>query len=186
MVRSGHELCLHGWTHRGETNRGGLFTRLTARHYTAGEGEFFLLDESEATRRIQAGRALFAAAGLPCDGFTAPAWLNGPGARAALEASGLAYYTTWSTLRLCPGGPSLPAPVLTPSSRAAWRRTVSKIWLPFWFALHRRTPRLRFAFHPVDFSYPEMEAFLWRLLRRAAHNRTCRTYLQAALQARPA
>ena len=62
-------------------------TALRARFMTASEGEFLGLSSAEAAARIADGRTLIEGViGRPIDGFVAPAWLYGEGAREALSA----------------------------------------------------------------------------------------------------
>ena len=57
---------------------------------TAGEGEFLGLSRADAATRIADGRALIEGViGRPIDGFVAPAWLYGDGAREALKEAGI-------------------------------------------------------------------------------------------------
>jgi len=54
MAEAGHELALHGLTHRDEgPPLRGLRDYLLRRHYTAGEGEFAALSHAEALRRLE-------------------------------------------------------------------------------------------------------------------------------------
>jgi predicted deacetylase len=177
LADRGHDLCLHGYTHRAESVTGGPLARLIGRRYTEGEGEFFQISRAEAERRVRDGLALLVGdAGLPVHGFTPPAWLLSAAGRDALQAAGLHYTTTWSTVELLQRGEVLAAPTLVYSCRNAWRRAVSRAWLRFWHACHRRTPLLRIAVHPGDFADARLVASLRRHLAVAAHGREAVTY----------
>jgi len=85
---AGVEMFVHGWFHRDMAAHAGL-AAFKARHMTASEGEFLGLAQEEAARRMDEGRKLVEdIIGRPAAGFIAPAWLYGPGARAALATSG--------------------------------------------------------------------------------------------------
>ncbi len=71
---------------------------------------------------------------------------------------------------------TIPAPVLVWSVRAAWRRLCSRGWVRLWGALQRRAPVLRVAVHPVDFSYPTIEASVRAAIARNLRGRTAARY----------
>src|SRR5438045_81869 len=90
-AEQGIEMFLHGFTHRDEAEHSGTADRVRARFMTASEGEFLGLSRTEAATRIADGRAVVeSVTGRPIDGFVAPAWLYGSGARAAWASSGVA------------------------------------------------------------------------------------------------
>lgn len=155
----GHEICLHGFFHRAEAVTGSAVQRAMGRHYTAGEGEFYQIDETTAAARLREGGAMLARGiGVPVWGFTAPAWLLSDGGRAALRAAGFHYSTAWGRVELLQAGTSLAAPTLVWSVRAAWRRVCSRGWVRLWGAWQRRASVLRIAVHPVDFAHPAIAA----------------------------
>src|SRR5579864_7740198 len=87
---AGMEIFLHGYFHRDQSGHRGNADRLRARFMTAGEGEFLGLSLEDASSRIAEGRSLLEnVIGRRIDGFVAPAWLYGDGARAALAACGI-------------------------------------------------------------------------------------------------
>src|SRR5437763_8404733 len=89
-AEQGIEMFLHGFTHRDDAQYSGAADRMRARFMTASEGEFLGLSRDEAAARIANGRALIeSVTGRPIDGFVAPAWLYGDGAREALAESGV-------------------------------------------------------------------------------------------------
>jgi len=156
-AEQGVEMFVHGWYHRDVAAHSGL-AALKARHMTASEGEFLGLDRDEAARRMADGRALIEdAIGRPVAGFIAPAWLYGPGARAALAASGFAlaedHLRVWQ-----PGSGRVLArgPVVTWASRTRGRQLSSRAVA----AAARRVPGLgrvaRVAVHPGDTTVPAL------------------------------
>src|SRR6478735_7158439 len=89
-AEQGIEIFLHGFTHRDEAQHSGAANRVRARFMTASEGEFLGLSGADAFARIAEGRALIEGViGRPVDGFVAPAWLYGNGAREALRLSAI-------------------------------------------------------------------------------------------------
>lgn len=176
LAAAGHDLCLHGNLHRAERIEGGLRAQFTGRIYTAGEGEFHRLSEAEAERAVADGLALFQHARLPVYGFTAPAWLISDAARRVLVKSGFLYQTLWDRVELLQTGDSFDAPTLVYSSRSAWRRLASRLWVPFFLRWNRNRPLLRLAVHPVDLEHPAVEAQLYTVLEQALQTRTAVTY----------
>ena len=154
-VSGGDEVVLHGFTHRDDapaprTPRDWWRRRVI----TDSEGEMATLDQTEAAARIESGTALLRSAGLPPAGFIAPAWLLGPGARAALAHSGLGYTATRDELVALPGWTAVTAPSLVYSTRSRLRRFASHIWNARRARLLAVTPLLRVALHPADAHHP--------------------------------
>jgi len=155
---SGVEMFLHGWSHKDDSAHPDPATAWKAKHMTAGEGEFLGLDQAEATRRLRAGRAVVEdAIGRPVAGFIAPAWLYGPGARAAVAAEGLPiaedHMRVWEPAN---GAVLLRGPVITWASRSR-ARIVSSLAFA---ALARRALQplraVRVAVHPGDAHVPAL------------------------------
>lgn len=97
----GHEICLHAFLHRAEAVTGNAVQRAMGKHYTAGEGEFYQIDEAEAATRLREGlRMVRDGCGVPVWGFTAPAWLLSEGGRVALRNLGFHYTTRWGQVEL--------------------------------------------------------------------------------------
>lgn len=76
LARRGHEIYLHGLTHRAETNDA---TSAASRFFrqkvvSAGEAEFASIDRTEGARRLEQGLDRLRALELPVSGFVAPAW----------------------------------------------------------------------------------------------------------------
>jgi predicted deacetylase len=74
LAKNGHEIYLHGMTHRAvaEAPSASRFFRQTI--VSAGEAEFASIDREEGARRLGAGLARLRALDLPVSGFVAPAW----------------------------------------------------------------------------------------------------------------
>lgn len=174
--REGHEICLHGLEHRTTRPVRSPSDLWAHRIYTAGEAEFHNLGPGEARERILEGRAILRRAGLDPAGFVAPAWLM---SRATVETAaelGFRFTTRLHDIVLLPEGLAFRAPSIVFSTRAAWRRAASRLWLPIWTAANRRARILRLVAHPADFGYAEIETLLFGLLARAARQRESATY----------
>lgn len=180
QAEAGHEIVLHGLTHLGGPVRGGLIAHAVARIYTAREGEFYQISYDEANHRISQGLDLFRRAGLPVEGFTAPAWLLSDNARQALKDLNLLYTTTWGTIEVLPVRRIYRAPVLAFSSRSRLRRWISRLWIPVWFQLNRNASILRLAVHPIDLKYSAVRETIYNLVRRLAPVRSVVTYAELA------
>ena len=148
----GVEMFLHGWCHRDDSAHRSGADRWRARHMTAGEGEFLGLDRAEAAGRMRAGRMLVEdAIGRPVAGFVAPAWLYGPGARAALADEGFAlaedHFRVW---RPSDGAVLARGPVITWASRSPARIASSRAFAALARIALRPMPVMRLAVHPGD------------------------------------
>ena len=168
----GDELIVHGLAHLDESSpAGGLRDRLLRRFYTAGEGEFYALSQSDAAQRLHQANTRFRGLGWQPQGFVAPAWLLGAGARAALREGPFAYTSSRRELILLPSGQRLCAPSLVWSVRAAWRRRMSAWWnerlLQRILAEPARYPLVRLGLHPADAAHPECLSFWQSALARA-------------------
>jgi predicted deacetylase len=155
---AGVEMFLHGFTHRDEAQYSGAADRVRARFMTASEGEFLGLPSSEAAARICDGRALLEdVIGRPIDGFVAPAWLYGEGAREALSRSSIPlaedHLRVWSPTT---GAQLAWGPVITWASRTRSRLLSS---LAAAAALrHAPLQVLRVGVHPPDVRHPALVA----------------------------
>ena len=186
----GHELALHGLTHRDEAPPPRSWReRFLRRFYTAGEGEFAALDAEGAGERLSIGRRWAEALRLPMRGFVAPAWLLSDAAFDAVEDAGFAYTCTLTELIAWPGRRRLHARSLVFSTRSWWRRALSVLWntaLAWWLA---PAPLMRLELHPGDVDHPAVRRCWRRILRRALrdqHRRPLRLHEAAAhLQPRP-
>jgi hypothetical protein len=172
----GLEIFLHGFFHRDDTTHQQPSDKFRASFMTAGEGEFLGLSRSDASARITEGRALLEdVIGRQIDGFVAPAWLYGPGAREALAHSGVPiaedHMHVWSPA----GGRELArGPVITWASRTRLRLASSVLAA----AALRHAPLrvLRVGVHPPDVRHPSLVRSIKRTFGTAARNRRTARY----------
>jgi predicted deacetylase len=179
-AEAGTEIFLHGYFHRDDKRHRGPADRLRARVMTAGEGEFLALSREEAAARIVQGRALLEdVIGRGIDGFVAPAWLYGNGARAALRDCGIAiaedHLHVWSPTtcaQLARG------PVITWASRTPLRLASSLAAA----AMLRNLPQpvLRVGVHPPDCRHPALVRSIEATFRAAGRKRRAASYAELA------
>ena len=143
---------------------------------TASEGEFLGLSRAEAAARIKDGRALIESViGRPIDGFVAPAWLYGDGAREALKQSAIPlaedHLRVWSPAT---GAELAWGPVITWASRTRFRLLSSLAAA----AALRRAPLqvLRIGVHPPDVRHPALVGSIGRTFTAARRNRRAAGY----------
>ena len=170
-ARAGHELALHGWTHRDDMPGGGLLDRLRRNHYTRGEGEFDALTETEARARIAQGLAWFRAHGWTAHGFVAPAWLLGEGAWRALQGQDFAYTATLRELVHLPRKARVVSQSVVYSTSSAWRRQSSLLWNGAVAMMERRNRLLRIELHPRDADFAGVRDSWQSILRHALKSR---------------
>ena len=173
----GNEPVLHGYHHlrtprADETAR----ERWITRTYTAGEGEFFDLSYDAARTVATRGRDELRQIGLDPTGFIAPAWLLGPDAEAAVRDLGFRYTTRIGGVLDLQSRQLHRSQSLCWSVRAAWRRSVSRVWNALLFRSLANSPLLRVAIHPVDIAHPLIWSQITRLITTAASTRTPHTY----------
>ena len=163
-VAGGDEVLLHGFTHRDDAPAPRTLNDWWRRRViTDAEGEMAALNQVDAAARISSGIALLNSAGIAPAGFVAPAWLLGPGARAAVVQSGLAYTATRDQLVALPAWTALTAPSLVYSTRSRLRRLASRAWNARRARLLTASPLLRVALHPADARHPRVLGH-WRSL----------------------
>lgn len=172
----GIEMFLHGYFHRDTSVHQGAVDRLRARLMTASEGEFLGLSKAEASKRISLGRDLVEGViGRSIDGFVAPAWLYGHGAREALHDAGVGlaedHLRVWSPAS---GKQLARGPVITWASRTRMRLASSLAAA----AVLRHAPLevLRIGVHPPDVRHPALVASIAATLQRARLSRTAGRY----------
>lgn len=103
LLEQGHELALHGYTHFDSAPRARSWCgRFLREIYTAREGEFAALDQTEAQRRLELGLAWFGERKWPVSGFIPPAWLLSEAAWKALRAMPFTYTTTFTRFHCLP------------------------------------------------------------------------------------
>jgi predicted deacetylase len=173
-AQGGDELALHGLTHRDEGPPPNSLAERARRHwYTDREGEFAALDGAEATRRLRAGQRWFELRGWPLRGFVAPAWLLSEQSWLALLQQPFEYTCTRTALLALPRGApdqplrSLHAPSIVYSTRAAWRRALSRPRNALLAHEERRQAWMRFELHPDDAQHEAVFDSLLRLVERA-------------------
>src|SRR3569623_444309 len=121
----------------------------------------------------------------PIAGFVAPAWLLGPGARAALTQLPFRYTTTLRSIYRLPDWHETAAPSLVYSVRSAWRRALSRRWNRWLYSRSANLPLLRAGLHPADADHPDVVDDWCALLQRALEQRrppTKRDWVEGALQ----
>jgi len=173
----GVEMFVHGWFHKDMAEHSGL-AGFKARHMTAGEGEFLGLTEAEAAQRMADGRALIEdAIGGPVAGFIAPAWLYGPGALAALAASGFALAEDHMKVWEPASGRTLArGPVVTWASRSRGRQLSSLAVAALARATFHSLPTARVAVHPGDTTVPALMDSIRRTFASFAAGRPAARY----------
>lgn len=177
MVAAGHEAVVHGYYHIREPRPGGgVWQRLVTESYTAGEGEFFDLDEAEAFARVTRAREEFVAEGLAPVGFIAPAWLLGEAAGRAVARAGFQYTTRIGRVEDLARGVEFPSQSLVYSVRAGWRRAMSRGWNSLLLRALGDRPMVRMGLHPPDWAFPEIREHAQNCLRRALATREALPY----------
>ena len=176
----GIEIFLHGYYHRDDSRHAGAAERLRARFMTASEGEFLGLTRDEAASRIAEGRKLIEdVTGRAVDGFVAPAWLYGDGAREALQDARVPiaedHFRVWSPAS---GRQLAKGPVITWASRSRSRLLSSLLAA----AALRRAPMkvLRVGVHPPDVRHPQIVRSIERTLEIARSSRRASAYSELA------
>jgi uncharacterized protein len=171
-----HEVVLHGYFHSRPQCAAGWWVTFVTEHYTAQEGEFYDLSESEARLRLERGKREFAEVGLVPRGFVAPAWLLGREAERAVRGVGFQYTTRLRTFKDLVTGRETISHSLVWSVRSAWRRVASLCWNGL---LARRlfgAPLLRIGLHPVDWQHGAVRRQALHLVRSALAAREAITY----------
>ena len=173
----GAEVFTHGWFHKDSADHSGM-TGFKARHMTASEGEFLGLSQAEAARRMADGRKLIEdITGKAPAGFIAPAWLYGPGAMAALQASGFAlaedHFKVW---RATDGAVLARGPVVTWASRSRGRQLSSRMVAGLARSTFHGMPVARIAVHPGDTGVPALINSITKTLSSFARKRRVGRY----------
>ena len=166
---AGDEVALHGFTHQQEHRLPGMWPRLKARAFTAGEGEYLSVPPHHVAQRLASGRRIVEdVTGAAVQGFVAPAWLEPSGLAERLAAQGFAWHeTAWSLEALSPRRRHR-APVIGFATRSFPRRVAAAGWARLVSRL-KLEPR-RIALHPADVTSP----FIMRAIER-----TVRLHLEA-------
>jgi len=162
LTEAGHEICLHGLTHR------------------AARGEFHRIDGDRAEVKVQEGADLLSSLGCPARGFVPPRWRLSPAARDVLRRRGFVYTATFQHLDLLQENRRVAAPAVVFDARNLWRRMVSPLVGRLRFAASRQAPILRIAVHPGDLYEPAVRRTLVALLRESLVDRVPVTYGELA------
>lgn len=173
----GHEAVVHGFYHqRKAVTRDGACKRLITTIYTAGEGEFYDLEEKTAAERLAAARGEFEKCGVKYCGFIAPAWLLGMAAERAVRQAGFDYTTRLTTVSDFRDAKIYKARSLVWSVRAGWRRFSSLTWNRMLFQCTAQCPLLRISLHPPDWDYPLIRRQILQIVSGALAARNAMTY----------
>jgi predicted deacetylase len=177
LTAGGHEIVIHGFYHE-RRRREGESTRqkLVTRFYTADEGEFYDLDQEEASRLLREAKDEFAAHGFHPTGFIAPAWLLSAAAERATIEAGFRYTTTLRAVRDFTAGEEILSQSLVYSVRSAWRRPLSLGWNRMLFHRLAKNPLLRLGLHPPDIDHPRIWRQIHALVGHALRDRAPATY----------
>lgn len=164
---AGVEMILHGLFHLDTTPPEARNFESRMRHRIFGEGEFAMIDEGDADRRLREGRDILEnALGRPVDSFIAPSWQYSRGARAALRRQKFRIaegrFWLWSPDT---GDVVSRTPVIAYSNRTAGRRRSSLVWSRAASHLLAGDPVVRHAIHPGDFDSDALKAEIRRSLR---------------------
>ncbi len=174
----GHEIVTHGYFHQrersdSESSRDKMITRF----YTAGEGEFYDIDEKSAAEKMNRAQTEFARIDLHPTGFIAPAWLLSAGAERAAKQTGFRYTTTLQEIRdLTNNDRSHQSQSLVYSVRSAWRRLASLGWNRLLLARLENNSVARLGIHPPDWKYANIRSEILRLASHLAKRRNLATY----------
>ena len=172
LLAQGHELVLHGYTHRDEAPlRGRLLRRLLRTVYTEREGEFADIDVADARRRIELGLGWFSQRGWPVDGFVAPAWLLGEQAWEAVAEYPFTYTTTYAHFHVLRPARKLLAPALVYAARNRAGRVLSPPLARAGARVQRDARLVRLALHPRDAYHPALVQHAQRLIERLLASR---------------
>ena len=167
LLAQGHELALHGYTHRDEApQRGWLARRFLRTVYTQREGEFADIDQADARRRIELGLRWIGQRGWPVDGFVAPAWLLGKEAWTAVAEFPFTYTTTYPHFHVLRPARKLFAPALVYAARNGVGRVLSPPAASLMAAACADAPLVRLALHPRDAYHPALVQHAQRLIER--------------------
>jgi len=174
---AGVEMFVHGWYHRDDSTHRGI-AALKGRYLTASEGEFLGLSKSEAARRMERGRDLIQdITGREVAGFVAPAWLYGPGARAALRESTFALAEDHMKVWRPRSGQTLArGPVITWASRSTARTMSSLAFAAIAPVVLKPLKAVRVAVHPGDVTKQEILTSIGNTLGAFARRRTIGRY----------
>lgn len=179
MRDAGHELVLHGYYHEQVSIRPlGIGAGVIAKHYTAGEGEFYDIDHQTARELIARGLGEWKSAlGEAPRGFIAPAWLLGKEAARALAEFDFDFTTLLTGVQDLRTSAFYPSRSLVYSVRSGWRRLCSLAWNSMVAARIDETPLARLGLHPPDWDHARIRSHALGMIRRLLETRPPTTYL---------
>lgn len=176
MLREGHEMALHGYTHVDTAAPGrGLRNHFLRRVFTRGEGEFAAIGRADALQRLDLGLAWFAERGWPVAGFVPPAWLASEGALKAVRQRPFIYTSSITRLYLLPGRRSVWSPSLMYTARQLAGRWLSPPAADVMALALAKSPLVRLGLHPADARHPRLLRHAQRLIDRLLHQREAMT-----------
>ncbi len=169
----GDEVAMHGYFHQDEAGPKpwSPSDRFRRTIWTAREGEFSALDATAAAQRLAHGLRQFDRLGWKVAGFVPPAWLLGPGGRAALTASRFRYTTTRRHLVTLPDWRPYASPSLVWSVRSRLRRNLSATFNTYLRHRLRHAPLMRLGLHAADAAHPDAMRFWLDTLRACLESR---------------
>ncbi|HEX8371666.1 MAG TPA: polysaccharide deacetylase family protein [Chthoniobacterales bacterium] len=177
--QAGHEIVTHGYFHQRErTNKESPRDKMITRLYTADEGEFYDINETEALEKMHRAQAEFATLDMHPEGFIAPAWLLSAAGECAARQAGFRYTTTLGEIRDFQKGSTHTSQSLVYSVRSAWRRVVSLAWNRSLLSRLRENSVVRFGIHPPDWKYASIRHEILNLVRHLAARRQVETYAE--------
>lgn len=144
---NGHEVSLHGWEHVAQPNSG-VRERVVAR----GCGEFAVLAEHEAQRRIASGLQVMEQLGFGITGFTPPGWLASSGTLTAAKALGLSYVTTHRFVHDLTANYSIALPAVCQRPSSPLEPLAASVVRRYAVRRIARGLGIRIALHPADLS----------------------------------
>jgi predicted deacetylase len=153
LQAEGHEIYLHGFTHRARpATRKSLGWLWAQRIVSGGEAEFLDVTREEAEARLLDGEAALEGAGLRIDGFVAPAWAMHAWLMPILARRGYAFTEDHTHVYDPARGKKRPSVVLNFASRSPSRLFSSVAFCRV--AKHARVAvPARIAIHPADMRY---------------------------------
>jgi len=177
MGGEGHEIVVHGYYHIRERRQNeGLWQKGMTRAYTAGEGEFYDIDESRAAQLAARAREDFARLDFYPPGFIAPAWLLSNAGENAVRKAGFQYTTRLRNVLSLTTGARHDTMSMVFSVRSAWRRAVSLAWNASLFHRLKPNPLLRISIHPPDYDHDSIRTQLAKYVALALEDRAPMTY----------
>jgi predicted deacetylase len=167
LQKSGHEIFLHGFSHRADVCRepgpGDLRQWFAQRVVSDGEAEMSGLSPEAAAKRLDAGESAMRDAGLRIDGFVPPAWSLPHGLIPILAARRYAYTEDHLRIYAPAEGRSRVSIVLNYASRSPARLYSSVAFCRAATPLASLFPS-RIAIHPSDMRSPTLRQEVARLL----------------------